>query len=251
MTSIAMKKKTITKDEWEQRLAKVVVEKQTLNQLIMNYLVIEGYMEAAEQFSRESGLSPCVDLQSIQERREIRHAVQSGDIDTAIDLVNDLNPEILDTNPKLYFHLQQQRLIELIRKGDDEGALAFAADEMAPRGEEHPEFLQELERTMALLAFQDMQQSPVQDLLHPHQRQKTAQELNEAILTSQSRDPHPKLPHLLKVLAWSQEQLDERMIYPRINDFVTAELVVQQQQQTDQQKQDQDEMDTVDTNNSL
>ncbi|CAO3596242.1 unnamed protein product [Absidia cylindrospora] len=229
MASTLSKKKTISKDEWEQRLSKVVVEKQALNQLIMNYLVIEGYMEAAEQFSRESGLSPCVNLQSIQERREIGHAVQSGDIDAAINLVNDLNPE---------------RLIELIRKGDDEGALVFAADEMAPRGEEHPKFLQELERTMALLAFQNTHPSPVQDLLDPHQRHKTAQELNEAILTSQLREPHPKLPHLLKVLTWSQEQLDERMVYPRINDFISANLVTQQQQ--DQQKQAQDGMDTTD-----
>ncbi|KAI8338956.1 CTLH/CRA C-terminal to lish motif domain-containing protein [Chlamydoabsidia padenii] len=238
MASTHTKKKTVGKDEWEQRLSKVVVEKQALNRLIMDYLVVEGYMEAAKEFSQESGLSPCVDLLSIQDRREIRQAVQSGDIDTAIDLVNDLNPEILDTNPQLYFHLQQQRLIELIRLGDDEGALAFAADEMAPRGEEHPEFLQELERTMALLAFRDMQQSPVQDLLDPQQRLKTAQELNAAILTSQSREPLPKLPHLLKVLDWSQEQLDQRMVYPRINDFVKADLVTTQQEGSDLQRQE-------------
>lgn len=60
----------------------------------MNYLVVEGYRDAAEQFSLESGLEPTVDLQSIQERMDIRHAVQSGDIDTAIDLVNELNPEV-------------------------------------------------------------------------------------------------------------------------------------------------------------
>ncbi|ORX42436.1 hypothetical protein DM01DRAFT_1341054 [Hesseltinella vesiculosa] len=243
MASTTVKRKTISKDEWEQRLAKVTVEKQTLNQLIMNYLVIEGYVEAAEQFSRESGLSPCVDLLSIQERREIRHAVQAGDIDAAIDLVNDLNPEILDTNPKLYFHLQQQRLIELIRQGDDEGALNFAAEEMAPRGEEHPEFLEELERTMALLAFQDSKDSPVKDLLLPQQRQKTAQELNKVILLSQSREPDPRLPKLLNMLAWSQEKLDERMDYPRINDFVKAELVYSIDAQ--------DDMDTSDSNNAL
>lgn len=61
----------------------------------MNYLVVEGYKDAAEQFSLESGLEPTVDLQSIQERMDIRHAVQSGDIDTAIDLVNELNPEVI------------------------------------------------------------------------------------------------------------------------------------------------------------
>ncbi|KAF7721790.1 Glucose-induced degradation complex subunit [Apophysomyces ossiformis] len=192
----------------------------------MNYLVIEGYKDAAEQFSLESGLSPSVDLESIQERMEIRHAIQSGDVDTAIELVNDLNPEILDTNPRLFFHLQQQRLIELIRKNDFAGALEFAAEEMAPRGEEHPEFLEELERTMALLAFQDVHRSPVRDLLQPSQRQKTASELNAAILVSQSREKDPKLPNLLKMLAWSQEQLDERVIYPRMEDFTKGDLVM-------------------------
>jgi hypothetical protein len=40
-------------------------------------------------------------------------------------------------NPKLYFHLQQQKLIELIRTGDVSAALDFAQDELAPRGEEN------------------------------------------------------------------------------------------------------------------
>ncbi|KAG0737434.1 hypothetical protein G6F57_012748 [Rhizopus arrhizus] len=220
------KKKTVSKEEWEQRLAEVKVNKQDLNQLVMNYLVVEGYRDAAEQFSLESGLEPTVDLQSIQERMDIRHAVQSGDIDTAIDLVNELNPEILDTNPQLSFHLQQQRLIELIRQGAFQEALEFATEEMAPRGEEHPEFLAELERTMALLAFQDTIDSPVGELLHPGQRQKTASELNAAILINQSQEKDPKLPNLLKMLAWSQEQLDERMNYPKIENWVKADLVV-------------------------
>jgi len=48
---------------------------------------------------------------------EIRSAIEKGDVDSAMERVNDLNPEILETNPTLYFHLQQQRLIELIRQG--------------------------------------------------------------------------------------------------------------------------------------
>ncbi|CEI93790.1 Putative Lish motif-containing protein [Rhizopus microsporus] len=79
---------------------------------------------------------------------------------------------------------------------------------------------------MALLAFQDSIDSPVQELLHPGQRQKTASELNAAILISQSQEKDPKLPNLLKMLAWSQEQLDERMNYPRIENWVKADLVV-------------------------
>ena len=39
-----------------------------------------------------------------------------GAIQEAVELVNDVDPEILDTNPKLFFHLQQQQLLELIKQ---------------------------------------------------------------------------------------------------------------------------------------
>jgi len=49
--------------------------------------------------------------------------------------VNDLNPKILDSQPKLYFLLQQQRMIELIRQGPEKisECLGFARRELAPR----------------------------------------------------------------------------------------------------------------------
>ena len=43
----------------------------------------------------------------------------------------------MDTNPRLFFHLQQQRLIELIRDGKIDEAIEFAQEELAPRGEEN------------------------------------------------------------------------------------------------------------------
>jgi hypothetical protein len=39
--------------------------------------------------------------------------------------------------------------------------------------------------------------------------------------------PHltdPRLPSLLKMLVWAQNQLDEKVSYPRINDIVNATL---------------------------
>lgn len=41
------------------------------------------------------------------------------------------------------------------------------------------------ERTVTLLAFEDASQSPLADLMNVTQRQKTASELNAAILSSQ------------------------------------------------------------------
>lgn len=55
-----------------------------------------------------------------------------------------LSPQILETQKGLFFHLHQQRLIELIRQGKTEEALDFATDHLAAQGEENPEFLAEL-----------------------------------------------------------------------------------------------------------
>ncbi|KAF9372148.1 hypothetical protein CPB97_001425 [Podila verticillata] len=222
-----MGKKTISRDEWSAKLAEVQVDREDLNKLIMNYLIIEGYKDAAEKFSHESGAKPPVNLESIQDRMIVRTAIQRGNIEEAIERVNDLNPEILDTNPKLFFHLQQQRLIEYIREGRIMEALEFAQEELAPRGEENPEFLAELEKTMSLLAFELTGPSPVSDLLTPAQRQKLASELNSALLLSQSQEKDPKLPALLKMCWYAQQQLDERCTFPKIKDFTKAELVME------------------------
>ena len=65
-----------------------------LNKLVMNYLIIQGYKDAAEKFSKECNLPPDVDLSSIEDRMSIRTAVESGKVDEAIEKVNDLDPEV-------------------------------------------------------------------------------------------------------------------------------------------------------------
>lgn len=75
----------------------------------------EGFKEAAEKFQEESGVEPEVDLSTLDNRILIRDAVQSGNIQESINLVNQLHPDLLDSDRYLYFHLQQLHLIELIR----------------------------------------------------------------------------------------------------------------------------------------
>lgn len=48
-------KKLITKEEWEKKLSEVKIRKEDMNKLVMNFLVTEGYVEAAEKFQLESG----------------------------------------------------------------------------------------------------------------------------------------------------------------------------------------------------
>ncbi|KMZ62858.1 putative Protein C20orf11 [Zostera marina] len=217
---MASSKKIITRPDWEKLLDNVHVMKEDMNKLVMNFFVTEGYVDAAEKFRMESD----IDLSTIMDRMAVKQAVQSGNMVDAIEKVNDLNPLILETNPHLYFHLQQQKLIELIREGKIAEALDFAQDELAARGQENQCLLEELEQTVALMAFEDAANCPVKQLMDMSQRQKTASEVNAAILTSQSHEKDPMLPSLLKKLIWVQNKLGEQASYPKIIDLSSAKL---------------------------
>ena len=65
-----------------------------INSLVMDYLVSEGYPSAAQNFAQEANIQPRVDAESIQERVEIRNAIHGGDIQTAIEKINELNPQV-------------------------------------------------------------------------------------------------------------------------------------------------------------
>lgn len=75
-------------------------------------------------------------------------------------------------NSSVLWLFQQQHLIELIRLRETEAALEFAQTQLAEQGEESRECLTEMERTLALLAFDNPEESPFGDLLNMMQRQK-------------------------------------------------------------------------------
>ena len=54
----------------------------------------QGHVEAARLFEQESGTSPGIELSSITGRMEVRRALQNGSVEEAIELVNDMNPEV-------------------------------------------------------------------------------------------------------------------------------------------------------------
>ncbi|EMP35844.1 Protein C20orf11 like protein [Chelonia mydas] len=218
--SYAEKPDEITKDEWMEKLNNLHIQRADMNRLIMNYLVTEGFKEAAEKFRMESGIEPSVDLETLDERIKIREMILKGQIQEAIALINSLHPELLDTNRYLYFHLQQQHLIELIRQRETEAALEFAQTQLAEQGEESRECLTEMERTLALLAFDNPEESPFGDLLNMMQRQKVWSEVNQAVLDYENRESTPKLAKLLKLLLWAQNELDQK----KGDDYIHTEV---------------------------
>ena len=48
--------KSVSREEWERKLDDVQVQKKDMNRLVMNYLVTEGFFDAAKAFSEETGV---------------------------------------------------------------------------------------------------------------------------------------------------------------------------------------------------
>ncbi|EKG16704.1 hypothetical protein MPH_06090 [Macrophomina phaseolina MS6] len=201
---------------FDARVDAIKPSKSDINHVIMDYLVSEGYPMAAKRFAIEANIPHGVEPQSIQERVDIRNAIHAGNIESAIHRINDLNPQILDHDPALHFALLRLQLIELIRKcmsspnADITPALTFATSELAPRAPTNQEFLEDLERTMALLIFPPENLAPpLAQLLDPSLRQTVATRVNEAILSSQGASREARIKQLVRLRAWSEQKARE------------------------------------------
>lgn len=211
--------------EWMNRIESSHIDRTLMNRLVMNYLVTEGFKEAADKFGTETGISYPYDVESLNDRIKIRESIEQGLIDRAINFINNMHPDLIDNNRYLAFRLQQQQLIELIREGKLEEALQFAQNHLCEYGETNERIQEELERTMALLAFENPIDSPFADLLHSVQRQKLASEVNSAILEFENLESTAKLNILIKMLLWSQDLIDKKSIaFPKMTDLANARV---------------------------
>lgn len=60
----------------------------------MDYLISQGYPHAAQKFATEANMRLTSDVNSITQRVEIRDAIHSGDIQTALERINEMNPQV-------------------------------------------------------------------------------------------------------------------------------------------------------------
>jgi hypothetical protein len=69
-----------------------------INTVIMDYLIKEGYPDSAKKFAIEANIRQRPDEESIRTRVDIRNAIHSGDIQSAIEKINELNQEVSTTS---------------------------------------------------------------------------------------------------------------------------------------------------------
>ncbi|KAF2738998.1 hypothetical protein EJ04DRAFT_509152 [Polyplosphaeria fusca] len=216
-STVSVTAATPTPHPFQLKVDDVKPSKSDINFVIMDYLISEGYPKAAQKFAKEANIQIPAEEDLIQARVDIRVAIHSGDIDTAINKINDLNPQILDTDPALHFALLRLQLVELIKgctssaNCDITPALTFASAQLAPRAATNPEFLRDLELTMSLLIFlpSESLQPQLADLLKPSLKREVASRVNQAILNSMGRKGEARLRSLTRLRNWAEKKARE------------------------------------------
>jgi len=89
-----------------------------MNRVVLNFLIVEGYKEGAKKFVKEANIDlddPVnhdlkIDFNEelMDQRMQVRKFILGGRIKQAINLINEINPYILDKNPDLNFELRKQ-----------------------------------------------------------------------------------------------------------------------------------------------
>ncbi|KAK7956667.1 uncharacterized protein PG986_005889 [Apiospora aurea] len=203
---------TPMKHDFTRQVEEVQVPKDDINALILDYLTMAGYSNAAKKFSKEARLKPQQDHASIVARQQIQRSIHQGNVQTAIEALNDLDPEILDTDESLHFALLRLQLVELIRTchaapgGDIQPALDFATEQLGPRAPTNEKFMRDLEETMSLLVFKhDTLDPSIAVLLKPDLRRDVADKVNKAILDRQVWRRDAAIRDLVQMRAWSED----------------------------------------------
>ena len=105
--------KRVEIEEWTDMMADQHISKQDMNNLVMNFFVVEGFKEAAENFKREANINiDETELMCLQDN--IRGLIFDDKIDEVIACISKIDENLFETNTELFFELQVQKLISII-----------------------------------------------------------------------------------------------------------------------------------------
>ncbi|KAB5554491.1 CTLH/CRA C-terminal to lish motif domain-containing protein [Coniochaeta sp. 2T2.1] len=110
-------------------------ETELIQQLVLQHLQHDGYVETARAFAEEivqekerlhlddSEPVPQINVkddEDARQRQQIRKAILDGNIDLALEHTNTHYPNVLESSPQVYFRLRCRKFIEMIRRDAEE-----------------------------------------------------------------------------------------------------------------------------------
>eukprot|EP00877_Chromochloris_zofingiensis_P000059 jgi/Chrzof1/10053/Cz04g25140.t1 len=187
-------------DEKEQQAATVSsipVPAGVVHQLVHSYLLHYGYAETLTAFDQAAGLagmeqpmgvSDDPEVSSLACRNTVRQAILGGDVEAAVQLLQQHYPATLTSSSSsladdLQFNLGCQRYIELLRQGQVNEAVLFAQTRLTEFQHKATHYEAQLRDVIALVAYERPEEGPLHYLLALSQREQVADVVNRAVLS--------------------------------------------------------------------
>eukprot|EP00252_Welwitschia_mirabilis_P018038 TRINITY_DN40208_c0_g1_i1.p1 TRINITY_DN40208_c0_g1~~TRINITY_DN40208_c0_g1_i1.p1 ORF type:complete len:216 (+),score=31.13 TRINITY_DN40208_c0_g1_i1:294-941(+) len=184
-----------------------------VRQIVLSYLVHNCFKETAETFISCTGMNHTFDYPvDIDKRKPIYNCALEGNALKAIELTNQLAPELLQQNQDLLFDLLTLHFVELVRKRNCTDALEFAQNELSQFGRQD-KYREKLADCMTLLVYEDPEKSPMFYFLSPDYRQGIADSLNRAILANANLPSYTSIERIIQqvtvVRQWLHQELGQ------------------------------------------
>ncbi|KAG1368841.1 putative glucose-induced degradation protein 8-B [Cocos nucifera] len=194
--------------------------------IVLSYLMHNCFNETAETFLACTGMKQPVDyLVDMDKRKSIFHFALEGNALKAIELTEQLAPNLLEDNKDLHFDLLSLHFVDLICSRKCTEALEFAQTKLAPFGKVH-KYVEKLEDFMALLAYEEPEKSPLFHLLSPDHRQDVADCLNQAILAHANLPSYSSMERLIQQATVVRQCLHQELGKASKSSFIKASDVV-------------------------
>lgn len=203
------------------------VNKEKINNLILNYLITEGYESAACDFIKESGipiqeqyslkLSSSVEsieklnklllfegFLTLKQRSDYKKLIFNGDVSRVIESLNLEYPFLLDRNNLLYFKIMLLHLVEIVKKYQREVSADGVLDVHKSRGTDSIKRKRRMSSISSDKKKHRRKSSTSAVLLNPEQLQKEKQ-LFEKITCVINEKIFPRIlnnDYFLKELEW-------------------------------------------------
>ncbi len=217
-----LKKKRISSEQWKTEQEKEKAKRSQMDNLIANYLYINGENEPLKQFIKESKIDYKFDEKLLKQRYEIRKLIINNNIEEAINKINGINSTILEKKPELIYQLKRQKLVDFIKQNKVEDALNYAKNVLLPMANICKKFYDDLENLLSYLAFDDLNESPDKTIFDSAQLELLANKVNLVILDEQEGKKNHNLimELLIKILLFNIDSLGKDVDLPKIMSFV-------------------------------
>jgi len=213
-----IRRKSITNDKWFKELNSRKINKEHMNKIIANYLFIQGYSIPLKKFISEAQIKFDFDEKLLNKRYKIRELITKNKIEEAINEINSLDVNILKENKIIHFVLQRQRLINYIQDNNLSECISFAKNVLLPMVEGDDFLFKELEKTMGLMVYENLNDAPEKELISDKFLEKISSKVNLVILNFLSGDKtvHFNLEILIKLMMLMQNELKNEIDFPQI-----------------------------------